>query len=96
MEHCEVNVAYFIEDEQTFDKRVRPMREGTFLYYSLADIEELLVSLIGMSMKKFSFEEKCKSAYFQHIKHKKRELPIGYPSFIRIVNVFQYMLLLQQ
>ncbi len=68
MEHCDVNVAYFIEDEQTFDKRVRPMREGTFLYYSLADIEELLVSLIGLSMKKFSFEEKMQERLFSTYK----------------------------
>ena len=81
MEHCDVNVAYFIEEELTFDKRVRPMREGTFLYYSLADIEELLVSLIGLSMKKFSFEEKCKSAYFQHLKHKKEGVACWLPLF---------------
>lgn len=68
MEHCDVNVAYFIEDELTFDKRVRPMREGTFLYYSLADIEELLVSLIGLSMKKFSFEEKMQERLFSTFK----------------------------
>ncbi|MGG2073089.1 HD domain-containing phosphohydrolase [Lysinibacillus irui] len=64
MGHCDVNVAYFIEDERTVDKRVRPMREGTFLYYSLDDIEEILVSLIGMSMKKFSFEEKMQERLF--------------------------------
>lgn len=68
MEHCDVNVAYFIEEELTFDKRVRPMREGTFLYYSLADIEELLVSLIGLSMKKFSFEEKMQERLFSTFK----------------------------
>lgn len=68
MEHCDVNVAYFIDDELTGDKRIRPMREGTFLYYTLADIEELLVSLVGMSMKKFSFEEKMQERLFAEIK----------------------------
>jgi len=68
MGHCDVNVAYFIEDEQTVEKRVRPMREGAFLYYSLADIEELLVSLIGMSVKKFSFEEKMQERLFSTYK----------------------------
>ena len=68
MGHCDVNVAYFIEDEQSIEKRVRPMREGTFLYYSLADIEEILVSLIGMSMKKFSFEEKMQERLFSTYK----------------------------
>lgn len=68
MEHCEVNVAYFIEDELTMEKRVRPMREGTFLYYSLNDIEELLVSLVGMSMKRFSFEEKMQERLFTKLK----------------------------
>ncbi|EON71771.1 metal-dependent phosphohydrolase [Lysinibacillus sphaericus OT4b.31] len=68
MEHCEVNVAYFIDDELTMEKRVRPMREGTFLYYSLNDIEELLVSLVGMSMKKFSFEEKMQERIFTKLK----------------------------
>ncbi|KOY80935.1 HD domain-containing protein [Lysinibacillus macroides] len=68
MNHCQVNVAYFIEDELTVEKRVRPMREGTFLYYSLADIEEILVSLIGMSMKKFSFEEKMQERLFSTYK----------------------------
>ena len=81
MEHCDVNVAYFIEDELTFDKRVRPMREGTFLYYSLADIEELLVSLIGLSMKSFHSRKKCKSVYFQHLKHKKEGVACWLPSF---------------
>lgn len=64
MEHCEANVAYFIEEELSVSKRVRPMREGTFLYYSLEDLEELLVSLVGMSMKKFSFEEKMQERLF--------------------------------
>ncbi len=74
MEHCEVNVAYFIEDELTMEKRVRPMREGTFLYYSLKDIEELLVSLVGTSMKKFSFEEKNARTFVYKIKGiRKRE-----------------------
>lgn len=50
MEHCGVNVAYFIEEELTIDRRVRPMREGTFLYYSLSDIEELLVNLVGREL----------------------------------------------
>ena len=68
MGHCDVNVAYFIEDERTVDKRVRPMREGTFLYYSLDEIEEILVSLIGMSMKKFSFEEKMQERLFSTFK----------------------------
>ncbi|KPN97001.1 HD-GYP domain-containing protein [Lysinibacillus sp. ZYM-1] len=68
MGHCDVNVAYFIEDEQSIEKRVRPMREGTFLYYSLADIEEILVSLIGMSMKRFSFEEKMQERLFSTYK----------------------------
>ena len=68
MEHCDVNVAYFIEDELTVEKRVRPMREGTFLYYSLVDIEELLVSLVGMSMKRFSFEEKMQERLFFTLK----------------------------
>lgn len=68
MEHCDVNVAYFIEDELTVEKRVRPMREGTFLYYSLTDIEELLVSLVGMSMKRFSFEEKMQERLFFKLK----------------------------
>ncbi|MGG2082324.1 HD-GYP domain-containing protein [Lysinibacillus pakistanensis] len=68
MEHCDVNVAYFIEDELTVEKRVRPMREGTFLYYSLSDIEELLVSLVGMSMKRFSFEEKMQERLFFKLK----------------------------
>ena len=35
-----------------------PVREGTFLYYTLAEMEDLLVSLVGLNMKKFSFEEK--------------------------------------
>ncbi len=68
MEHCDVNVAYFIGDELSADKRVRPMREGTFLYYSLVDIEELLVSLVGMSMKRFSFEEKMQERLFSILK----------------------------
>lgn len=68
MEHCDTNVAYFIADELTQDKRVRPMREGTFLYYTLADIEALLVSLVGMSMKKFSFEEKMQERLFITLK----------------------------
>lgn len=68
MEHCGVNVAYFIEEELTIDKRVRPMREGTFLYYSLSDIEELLVNLVGMSMKKFLFEEKMQERLFISLK----------------------------
>ncbi|KOS69746.1 metal-dependent phosphohydrolase [Lysinibacillus contaminans] len=68
MEHCNVNVAYFIADELAVDKRVRPMREGTFLYYTLTDIEELLVSLVGMSMKKFSFEEKMQERLFTTLK----------------------------
>ncbi|MGE7112009.1 HD-GYP domain-containing protein [Lysinibacillus sp. NPDC047702] len=68
MEHCDVNVAYFIEDELTVEKRVRPMREGTFLHYSLVDIEELLVSLVGMSMKRFSFEEKMQERLFFTLK----------------------------
>ena len=68
MEHCDVNVAYFIEDELTVEKRVRPMREGTFLYYTLVDIEELLVSLVGMSMKRFSFEEKMQERLFFTLK----------------------------
>lgn len=68
MEHCDVNVAYFIEEELTVEKRVRPMREGTFLYYSLVDIEELLVSLVGMSMKRFSFEEKMQERLFFTLK----------------------------
>lgn len=68
MEHCDVNIAYFISDELTEEKRIRPMREGTFLYYTLADIEELLVSLVGMSMKKFSFEEKMQERLFSTLK----------------------------
>lgn len=68
MEHCGVNVAYFIEEELTIDRRVRPMREGTFLYYSLSDIEELLVNLVGMSMKKFLFEEKMQERLFISLK----------------------------
>ncbi|UED78942.1 HD domain-containing protein [Lysinibacillus sp. CD3-6] len=68
MEHCGVNVAYFIEEELTIDKRVRPMREGTFLYYSLSDIEELLVNLVGMNMKKFLFEEKMQERLFISLK----------------------------
>lgn len=68
MEHCNVNVAYFIEDKLTIDKRVRPMREGTFLYYTLVDIEEILISLVGMSMKRFSFEEKMQERLFSSIK----------------------------
>ncbi len=68
MEHCGVNVAYFIDEELTIDKRVRPMREGTFLYYSLSDIEELLVNLVGMSMKKFLFEEKMQERLFISLK----------------------------
>lgn len=68
MEHCGVNVAYFIEEELTIEKRVRPMREGTFLYYSLSDIEELLVNLVGMSMKKFLFEEKMQERLFISLK----------------------------
>ncbi|MFJ5765916.1 HD-GYP domain-containing protein [Lysinibacillus sp. NPDC093210] len=68
MEHCGVNVAYFIGEELTIDKRVRPMREGTFLYYSLSDIEELLVNLVGMSMKKFLFEEKMQERLFISLK----------------------------
>lgn len=68
MEHCNVNIAYFISEELTGDKRIRPMREGTFLYYTLADIEELLVSLVGMSMKKFSFEEKMQERLFSTLK----------------------------
>ncbi|WP_427108240.1 HD-GYP domain-containing protein [Lysinibacillus xylanilyticus] len=68
MEHCNVNVAYFIEDELTVDKRVRPMREGAFLYYSLVDIEELLISLVGMNMKRFSFEEKMQERLFSLVK----------------------------
>ena len=35
MEHCNVNVAYFIGEELTVDKRVRTMREGTFLFIRL-------------------------------------------------------------
>ncbi len=68
MEHCGVNVAYFIDEELTIDKRVRPIREGTFLYYSLSDIEELLVNLVGMSMKKFLFEEKMQERLFISLK----------------------------
>lgn len=68
MEHCGVNVAYFIEEELTIDRRVRPMREGTFLYYSLSDIEELLVNLVGLSMKKFLFEEKMQERLFISLK----------------------------
>ena len=68
MGHCDVNVAYFIADELTEEKRIRPVREGTFLYYTLADIEELLVSLVGMSMKKFSFEEKMQERLFTIVK----------------------------
>ncbi|KOS62024.1 HD domain-containing phosphohydrolase [Lysinibacillus sp. FJAT-14222] len=68
MEHCDVNVAYFIEDELPVGKRVRPMREGTFLFYSLVDIEELLISLVGMSMKRFSFEEKMQERLFSSLK----------------------------
>ncbi|MFJ7405263.1 MULTISPECIES: HD-GYP domain-containing protein [unclassified Lysinibacillus] len=68
MEHCGVNVAYFIGEELTIDKRVRPMREGTFLYYSLSDIEELLVNLVGMNMKKFLFEEKMQERLFISLK----------------------------
>ncbi|MFJ7735349.1 HD-GYP domain-containing protein [Lysinibacillus sp. NPDC097287] len=68
MEQCNVNIAYFITEELTGEKRIRPMREGTFLYYTLADIEELLVSLVGMSMKKFSFEEKMQERLFSILK----------------------------
>lgn len=68
MEHCGVNVAYFIEEELTIERRVRPMREGTFLYYSLSDIEELLVNLVGMSIKKFLFEEKMQERLFISLK----------------------------
>lgn len=68
MAQSDVNVAYFISDELTEDKRIRPMREGTFLYYTLADMEELLVSLVGMSMKKFSFEEKMQERLLKVLK----------------------------
>jgi len=68
MEHCNVNIAYFIGDELTVDKRVRPMGEGTFLFYSLVDIEELLISLVGMEMKRFSFEEKMQERLFSLLK----------------------------
>lgn len=68
MEHCNVNVAYVIEEELIVDKRVCPLGEGTLLYYSLADIEELLNSLVGMNMKRFSFEEKMQERLFASLK----------------------------
>jgi len=68
MKHCGVNIAYFIVEDLTTEKRVRPMREGTFLYYSLSDIEELLVNLVGQNMKKFLFEEKMQERLFVSLK----------------------------